>query len=62
MTLEFRSIEGEAPSDGLFHFVTLAFPGELSIPLTTDLHVLRLDPASGALLEETESETEEIRP
>ncbi len=36
VTFEFRSIEGESPSDGLFHFVTLAFPGEFSIPLTTE--------------------------
>lgn len=35
-TYQFQSIEGELPSDGLFHFVTLPFPGELSIPLSTE--------------------------
>ncbi|MCH8274354.1 MAG: hypothetical protein IH851_06155 [Armatimonadetes bacterium] len=36
VTYEFQSIEGESPSDGLFHFVTLPFPGELSFPLTPE--------------------------
>lgn len=32
-----HSIEGEhSPADGLFHMFTLAFPGEFSIPLTSD--------------------------
>ncbi len=33
-TYELQSIQGEQPSDGLFHYVTLPFVGELSIPLT----------------------------
>ena len=32
----FRSIEGRSASDGLFHFVTLPFVGELSIPLSSE--------------------------
>ena len=35
LTYSFQSIQGESPSDGLFHFVTVPFPGELSIPLTS---------------------------
>ena len=35
LTYSFQSIQGESPSDGLFHFVTLPFVGELSIPLTS---------------------------
>lgn len=34
LSYAFHSIEGERPSDGLFHFITLPFPGELSFPLT----------------------------
>ena len=32
----FRSIEGRSASDGLFHYVTLPFVGELSIPLSSE--------------------------
>ena len=35
-TYELHSIQGEAPSDGLFHYVTVPFVGELSIPLTSE--------------------------
>lgn len=38
LTYSFRSVIGELPSDGLFHFVTLPFTGELSIPLTSEAH------------------------
>ncbi len=36
VTYEFQSVTGDSPSDGLFHFVTLPFSGELSIPLTPE--------------------------
>lgn len=32
----YRSIEGEGAGDGLFHFVTVPFAGELSIPLSSE--------------------------
>lgn len=36
LTYSFHSLQGDRPSDGLFHFVTVPFPGELSIPLTSE--------------------------
>ena len=36
LTYSYQSVLGERPSDGLFHFVTLPFAGELSIPLTSE--------------------------
>jgi len=35
LTYTFQSMAGKRASDGLFHFVTVPFPGELSIPLTS---------------------------
>jgi len=35
-TYELQSILGERASDGLFHAVTVPFPGEISIPLTPE--------------------------
>ncbi len=35
LTYSYQSLQGESPSDGLFHFVTVPFVGELSIPLTS---------------------------
>lgn len=32
----YQSIQGERPSDGLFHYVTVPFTGELSIPLSDE--------------------------
>lgn len=36
VALSLQSIEGESPSDGLFHRATLPFVGEFSIPLTEE--------------------------
>lgn len=33
LTVGYQSVHGERAMDGLFHYVTLAFPGEISIPL-----------------------------
>ncbi len=35
ISFSYQSIQGELSSDGLFHQITLPFPGEFSIPLTT---------------------------
>lgn len=35
VTFSYQSMQDEYPSDGLFHFVTVPFPGELSIPLSS---------------------------
>ena len=35
ISFSYQSIQGDLSSDGLFHTVTLPFPGEISIPLTT---------------------------
>lgn len=35
LTYSFQSVSGDRASDGLFHFVTVPFPGELSIPLSS---------------------------
>jgi len=35
-TIEYQSLQGDVPADGLFHFVTVPFVGELSAPLTTE--------------------------
>ncbi len=34
VSLGFQSVVKERPADGLFHAVTVAFPGEISVPLT----------------------------
>ncbi|CAN5158554.1 hypothetical protein BH23VER1_BH23VER1_20240 [soil metagenome] len=36
LTLGWQSIEKASPADGLFHFVTLPFPGEFSLPLSRE--------------------------
>lgn len=36
ITLGVQSIQGERASDGLFHYVTLPFVGEFSVPLTAE--------------------------
>lgn len=56
ITYEWQSIEGERPSDGLFHIVSVPFVGELSAPLTRQARReasfdLRADEPKGLYLE-----------
>ena len=55
ITYSYQSILCDSPSDGLFHFVTVPFVGELSIPLTQEAHdeaSFELEgPAKGVFLE-----------
>ena len=55
ISYSFRSIEGRSASDGLFHYVTLPFVGEFSIPLSSEASKnasLELQgPPKGAFLE-----------
>ncbi|GEM_PF-1139918 len=55
VSYSFRSLDGPTASDGLFHFITIPFVGELSLPLTrearTEASFELRGPAKGVYLE-----------